>query len=111
MKIRLKDGTEFDLAPFIDGFKARHPHVQDMSAELAKMHLWLARNPSRQPVSPYRFVDNWMKKIKPKPAKLHIVGSSMSEPEMLAAGQRIGISPAPGESWAQFGRRLKQKLA
>ena len=96
----------FDLDPFIDGFKARHPHIQDWPAEFAKMHLWLSRNPSRQPSSPYRFVDNWCGKVKAKPVKLHIVGKGMSESEMLEAGRKVGIEPRAGESWAQFGRRL-----
>ena len=106
MKIPLRDGTEFDLAPFIDGFKAKYPHI-DMPSELAKLHLWLHRNPASRPTMPFRFVENWLKKIQPKSVKLHLVNGKMSESEMLALGVKLGTNPRPGEGWEQFARRLR----
>ena len=106
MKIPLRNGTEFDLAPFIDGFKAKYPHV-DMASELAKMHLWLHRNPASQPIAPFKFVDNWLKKLKPKQAQLRIVGGAkMTEHEVLALAQSMNVLPRPGESYPQLARRL-----
>jgi hypothetical protein len=111
MKIPLKDGSTFDLTPYLAGFKARHPHIADWPAELAKMHLWLARNPSRRPASPYRFVDNWCKKVKFVPVKLRIVEGRMSEQELLALGTKLGIKAYPGESWTAFAGRIQAKSA
>jgi hypothetical protein len=107
MKLPLRDGTEFDLAPFIGGYRAKYPHIADLDAELAKMHLWLHRNPARHPVAPFRFVDNWLAKIKPKQVQLRSVGGGkLTESELLALGRRLGTEPRAGESWAQFSKRL-----
>jgi hypothetical protein len=107
MKIPLSNGTEFDLDPFIAGFKAKYPHVVDMDAEFAKIHLWLHRNPSRHPAAPFRFVDNWLKKLKPKMIKLHIAaGGKLTEHEVISLANKLGTQPRPGESYAQLAKRL-----
>lgn len=93
------------------GLKAQYPQV-DVEAELARMHWWLVRNPARTPRTPARFISNWLGKVRPKPpAKLHLVGSKMTEQEMLATGLKVGIEPAAGESWSQFGRRLQERIS
>ena len=107
MKIPLQDGSEFDLSPFLDGYRAKYPQVQDMAGELAKMHLWLAQHPSKRFKMPLKFVDNWLKKARPAKQALRVVGSAkMGEAELLALGRSMNESPRIGESWAQFGRRL-----
>ena len=107
MIIPLRDGSSFDISPFIGGFKAKYPHIQDMDAELAKMHLWLHRNPARHPSKPFIFVENWLKKLTPKMIKLHIAaGGKLSEHELIAAGQRLGIVARPGESWVSLAKRI-----
>ena len=95
----------------LSGLKVSYPQV-DVADELAKMHWWLVKNPARIPVTPARFITNWLKKTRPKSeARLHLVGSKMTESEMLAAGQRIGVAPAVGETWQQFARRLQERMA
>lgn len=105
MKIPLRNGAEFDLAPFINGYKAKYPHV-DMQRELALMHLWLARNPAKWPLKPFRFVDNWLSKLKPKMVKLQLAHGNLPEHEVIALAARLGTQARPGESYAQLARRL-----
>lgn len=44
---------------------AKYPAV-DVDGELLKMHLWLLTNPGGRPVKIWRFVDNWLRRAKPK---------------------------------------------
>ena len=37
MIIPLRNGSSFDLSPFIAGFRAKYPHITDMDAELAAL--------------------------------------------------------------------------
>ena len=108
MKIPLRNGQEFDLDPFIAGFKAKYPHITDMDAELAKMHLWLYRNPARHPMKPCVFVDNWMRKLKPKQVQLRSVGGKMTESELLNWARELGTQARPGEGWPQLAKRLSE---
>ena len=105
MKIPLRDGTEFDLAPFLDGYRHKYPHV-DLGRELALMNLWLARNPSKWPLKPFRFVDNWLAKLKPKLVKLSLASGTLTEHEVIALAAKLGTQARPGESYAQLARRL-----
>lgn len=42
-----------------------------------------------------------------KKSVMHRVGKILvSEHELLAMGQRLGLSPYPGESWVKFGVRV-----
>ena len=93
----------------IAGIKLRHPHVSDMHSELLKINLWLARYPTRRPKCRtfFVFLDKWMRKVQPKPVKMHLVGGKMTEAEMLALGRQKGIEPRAGETWERFAQRLK----
>jgi hypothetical protein len=110
MKIPLRDGSQFDITPFLDGYKAKYPNIHDLGAELAKMHLWLARNPARWPMKPFRFVDAWLGKIKRQPVKLHLAGGRMTETEILDLCKKHGIEPRPGEDWGRVMGRLREVM-
>ena len=103
------DGNVDLTDDLIDGIKLRHPHVSDMHSELLKINLWLHRYPTRRPKCRtfFVFLDKWMRKVQPKPVKMHLVGGKMSEAEMLEAGAKMGIAPRPGETWEAFARRLR----
>lgn len=111
LKLLIANG-EFDITDqMITAWKANFAGI-DIDAELAQMHLWLAKNPSRRPnVYPLRFVERWLKKCKPKKSHMHIVQGRMSEHDMLTEGRKLGLEPRAGEGWEQFGRRLREKMA
>jgi len=99
--------SEIDMTPdLIEGLKLRHPQI-DVQAELYKIHLWLTRYPARRPKMLFRFIDNWCKKVKIKPVKIHLVNGKMTESEILALGKQKGMEPRPGESYEKFLQRLR----
>ena len=105
MKIPTSTGF-FEFSPeVLKGLELRYPHAR-IPDEICKAALWLEKRKAKRPVSAIRFMENWLKKV--RPAKLHIVDGRMTEYEMLALGQKLGIQPRAGESWPEFGRRLKQ---
>lgn len=101
------ESGDFELTDdMIAGFQLEYPHVQ-VRDECLKASLWLYRHPSFRPVYPLRFLANWLKKLKPKTVKLHLAaGGKLTEHELIAMGQRLGLSPYPGESWVKFGVRV-----
>ena len=104
MKIPLRDGSQFDLDPFIDGFRAKYPHV-DMTRELALLHLWLGKNPHAWPMKPLRFAENWLKKVKVK-APVRLAGG-LTNQEIEEMGRKKGMPARLGESYPQWLRRMR----
>lgn len=46
------------------GLELKYPGVR-VADEMAKMHLWLLRHPAKRPANVWRFLDNWLKRVKP----------------------------------------------
>ena len=73
----------------------------DVELELCRCVLYLAKNPARELKKPLRFVENWLKKCKPKLVDVS-KKSVFSQQELLKRGQ-----PRPGESWEEFAMRIR----
>ncbi len=85
--------------------------TKDLSTELAKMHLWLERNPKARPAHPYRFIDNWLKKaddmIAPQPK---VAAWWATEQRTLNQGAALGLTARPGEGIAEYRERINERL-
>ena len=110
------DGT-FDLTPdMIQSLRLKYPHT-DVDKELALIHLWLHRNPSRRWTRTLSGVEAWFKRVEAKQvqkgAKLHIVTTKQSaewwatDATTIAYGERNGKPARPGETMADYRRRLR----
>ena len=95
----------------IRGLELRYPQVK-VADELALMALWLAKNPSQRPKRVIRFVENWLKKSRPR---LRAVPKQVSawwtsEAGTMEQARLLGLSARPGEDMAQFRKRIGDQL-
>ncbi len=106
MKISTSTG-EFEITEtLIKAWRANWPAV-DVELELARMHLWLMKNAARRPVRPIRFIETWFKRCKPKMVNLTVVDGKVSERELMMQGKAKGVHARPGETYAEFERRVR----
>jgi len=115
--ILLSSDGEFNLTEdMIQSLRLKFPHV-DVDRELAGIHLWLHRNPSRRWKYPLRGIEKCLKKKEAKArangAKLHIVTSKQAEKwweteeATVAYAEKIGMPARPGETFAAWRKRLR----
>lgn len=106
MKLPTRD-SEFELDDdMIEALSVRYPAI-DVREESLKLYWWLMRKPSSRPVNMPRFVENWMKKAKPKTVKLQLVSGKMTPMEIEALGRKLGIPARAGEDYGPYLRRLQ----
>jgi hypothetical protein len=105
--IPTKSGNFALSEQLIAAFQAKYPAVQ-VREQILIASLWLERNPSRRPTKPLRFLDTWLKKHIPVPGMRPTIAAMVPDQNtLLAEGQKRGILPHPGESWAQYQGRLR----
>ncbi len=112
MRLPSADG-EFDLTPdMIQSLRVKYPHV-DVDRELAKINLWLHRNPSRRWSRMLLGIEKWIGKVEAKQrergAKLHVVTNDWwrTDAGTIAHGEKVGVLARPGEDMATYRRRLR----
>jgi hypothetical protein len=105
MKLPTRDG-EFDLTDdMIAALAIRFPAV-DAREQCLLAYWWLMRCPARRPVNMPRFIENWIKKAKPKSAKPRLVSNQMSERDIDELGRKLNIPARAGENYPSYLRRL-----
>jgi len=101
MNLPSADG-EFNLTPdMIESLRVKYPRT-DIDRELAKIHLWLHRNPSRRWSRMLSGIEKWLSKVETRQrergAKLHVVTNDWwrTDAGTIAHGEKIGIQARPG---------------
>lgn len=96
----------------ITGLCLRYPNV-NVREQLALMALWLAKNPSRAPKRPIRFVENWLKKSTPKLRAVPKIVPAwwQSDSDTLKQGELVGVKPRPGEEMHEYRKRIRERMA
>lgn len=107
MRLATKTGV-VDISPeALRGLavKWRGVNVED---QLALMALWLERHERQRPANIWRFIDNWMRKVKPVKPLLAEVEKAWwtSDQKTTAYGTHVGINARPGESMSEYRERL-----
>jgi hypothetical protein len=103
-----------EISPeIIAGLKLRYPNVKSVDNELSLMALWLAKNPSRFPKRPIRFIENWLKKSTPKLAAVpkRIPAWWQSDAGTMQQAAILGLEARPGEDMHQFRERIRARMA
>jgi hypothetical protein len=102
--------TEIDIA-VIKGLSLRYPNT-NVEEQMALMALWLAKNPSREPKRPIRFIENWLKKASPKLRAVPKIVPCwwQSDGGTLEQARMVGLSARPGEEMGQFRERIRERM-
>lgn len=107
MKLLAKHGP-VELSPeALRGLAVKWPGV-NVEDQLALMALWLERHEKRRPVSIWRFIDAWLRKVAPKKPVLEPIERAWwTTPEKtLAYGKHVGVEPRRGEEMNNYRERL-----
>lgn len=105
--------ADYELTPdLIRALQIRFP-LADVEREILLANLWLAKNPSRRPARPLRFVENWLKKASPKAPMIDMKRARWwaTEQATLEMGKSVGVNPRGNETWAELRSRIADKLS
>ena len=106
MRLHGRDGEVEVDADMVVALKSKW-RTRNVEAELAKMHLYLVRYPTRRPKLIWRFVDNWLKKAPATVRPLTLVDAWWATDERtIQQGHALGLSARAGESMQQFRDRI-----
>jgi hypothetical protein len=83
----------------------------NVDEELAKLHLWLLKNPSRRPKRYIRFIESWLSRSPRKEMPRVVSSWWTTEHGTMEQAQRCGVMPRAGEDWPRLRERIRQAMS